>query len=475
MKSYNYMDIIPKAKKIIRYVALIYTFVIVLITIVIRKYPIYSTLSPFAQLAYIVIPILLIIFVVLFFTHEILGAIFSLLFISTYNVATLFIDNVRNLELQMNMFFAFGLMIIFLRYFEKAIQSERIDYQILMGRYEQLNLYSNITKSMSEITTKMLINDDLNLILQTILEKAVHLIPKAQYGSILIRNEDRMEFRAAVGYDLKTLKKINLYFEDMFQYKLDLLYEPTIISDVKTFNKKNLKAETTKSMEDSDALTAKSVLTCSFVLNDTIYGFINLDNLEDYDAFGEQDKSYIKHFASQIEIALNNHLMVEKIYNLSKYDELTGVFSRKYHEKTLHDIYDDSKKANKEFSVAVMDINNLKQINDTYGHNAGDEYLKHFTTIIKDNIRDNDVLSRTGGDEFVLTMSNASLEKGQIILQRIKEAALKRPFVYEKIKHTIEFGCGVASYPEDDKEIIGLMRIADQRMYEDKKKSKASK
>lgn len=474
MKVYNYMDIIPKAKKITRYAAAIYTFAIILLTIVIRKYPVYSSLSSFAKFAYIVVPILLTLFVILFFTHEILGAIFSLLFISIYNIATLFIDNVRELELQMNLFFVFGLIIFFLRYFEKAIQSERIDYQILMGRYNQLNLYSKITKSMSEITTSMLINDNLDQILQTILEKAVQIIPKAQSGSILIRNDDRMEFKAAVGYDLASLKEIDLYFEDMYQFKLGVLYEPIVISDIKTFNKRNLKAETTKSMEDHDALTAKSVLTCSFVLNDTIYGFINLDNIEDYDAFDEQDKSYVKHFASQIEIALNNHLLVEKIYNLSKYDTLTGVYSRKHHEKTLHDIFEEAKKTDKEFCIAVMDINNLKQINDTYGHNVGDELLRHFTTIIKDNIRDNDVLSRTGGDEFVLTMSNANLEKGQIILQRIRQATQKRPFVYENVEHIVGFGCGVASYPEDEKEILGIMRIADQRMYEDKKNGKVS-
>src|SRR5690606_11849463 len=114
-----------------------------------------------------------------------------------------------------------------------------------------------------------------------------------------------------------TLKKIDLYFEDMYQYKLGVLNEPAVIRDIKTFNEKNLKAETTDAMNENEVLTAKAVLTCSFILHDTIYGFINLDNLEDFEAFNDQDKLYIKHLASQIEIALNNHLLVEEIYTLS--------------------------------------------------------------------------------------------------------------------------------------------------------------
>ena len=469
MKNKLFMDVIPNTKKIIRIVAAIYAFLILLITIVLKHFITFSNLSIFAQVSYIALIILVILSIILYFTDEVKGAILSISLIATYNTLSLFIQSVKDLDIQINLIFVSGAGLLFLHYFEKAIQSERVDYHILLNKYNQLELNSKITKTISEITPKMLMNVDLDEILQTILEKAVELIPKAQSGSILIRSENQMEFRAAVGYNLEELKKIKLRFEDMYQYKLNKLYEPAVIKDIKTFNKKNLNAETNITMNEKDMLTAKSVLTCSFVLQGKIYGFINLDNLDDEDAFSNQDEIYIKHLASQIELALNNQLLVDEIYTLSKTDTLTGVHSRKHHERLIRSIYNEALEKKKVFSIAVMDVNYLKKINDTYGHMVGDEYLIHFVEIIKENLYPQDVLSRTGGDEFVIIFPELDLHQSLERIKDIRETFTKKPFVFENIAHIVDFGCGIACYPKDNEELIGLMRIADKRMYDDKR------
>ncbi|MDO9628869.1 MAG: diguanylate cyclase [Acholeplasmataceae bacterium] len=469
MKERKYMSIIPGAKQWIKLGAVVYAFAILLFTIVIKRFADFSDLSSFAKIIYISTSILLILSVVLFYTFERYGAILSISFITVFNIASLIFQSVRVLDIQMNLIFVFGIVLLFLHYLEKAVHSERVDYLLLMNRYAQLELNSKITKTISEITPQMLINDNLDELLQTILEKAIELIPKAQSGSILIRNENRMEFRAAVGYDFNQLKKVDLCFEDMYQYKLGLLNEPAVIKDIKTFNKKNLKAEIADTMNENDMLTAKAVLTCSFILHGKIYGFINLDNLDDFEAFNEQDKLNIKHLASQIEIALNNHLLVEEIYTLSKTDSLTGVHSRKHHEKIVFNLYKEFRNKKKEFSIAVMDVNYLKQVNDTYGHSVGDQYLIHFARVIKEYIGENDIFSRTGGDEFVIVFPNKSLQESHDRIEKIREVFEQIPFVYEDLEHVIEFGCGVACYPKDDDQLMGLMRIADKRMYDDKR------
>ena len=474
MNEHKYMHIVTKSKKIIRFAAAIYAFAVILFMIILNQFLDFSDLSMFAKTMYILISLLLILSVVLLYVKEVYGAILAISLIVSFNVLSLIFPSVKALDIQMNLFFVPGAAILFLYFFEKAIHSERVDYQILMNRYAQLEINSKISKSISEITPKMLINDNLDELLQTILEKAIELIPKAQSGSILIRHGERMEFRAAVGYDLAVLQKIELCFEDMYQYKLGVLYEPAVISDIKTFNEKNLKAETADAMKENDVLTAKAVLTCSFILNDTIYGFINLDNLGDFEAFNEQDKLYIKHLASQIEIALNNHLLVEEIYTLSKTDSLTGVNSRKHHERLLFNLYKDAKEKNKTFSIAVMDVNYLKKVNDTYGHMVGDEYLIYFTKIIKENLESNEILSRTGGDEFVIIFPELDLHQSLDRIEKIRNSFSNNPFIYQDFNHVIDFGCGVACYPKDHLDLTGLMRIADKRMYDNKRERKLS-
>jgi len=475
MNEHKYMNTVTKSKEIIRFGATLYAFAIILFMIILDQFLDFNSLSSFAKTSYILIILIMITSVFLFYTKEMYGAYLSIALVTSYNVLSLLFPSVKALDLQMNLFFLPGAAIIFLYFFEKAIQSEKVDYQILVSKYSQLELNSRISKSISDITPKMLINDNLDELLQTILEKAIELIPKAQSGSILIRHENQMEFRAAVGYDLEELQKVNLKFEDTYQYKLNKLYEPTVIQDIKTFNKKNLETETNDFMSRSDLLTAKAVLTCSFVLNDTIYGFINLDNLDDFDAFNEQDKLYIKHLSSQIEIALNNHLLVEEIYTLSKTDTLTGVNSRKHHERLIRNVLNESIEKNKVFSIAVMDVNYLKKINDTYGHMVGDEYLIYFTKIIKESLKAQDIFSRTGGDEFVIIFPELDLHQSLERVDLIRKSFNDKPFIYEDLKHVVDFGCGVACYPKDDEELMGLMRIADKRMYDNKRERKLTK
>ena len=98
----------------------------------------------------------------------------------------------------------------------------------------------NITTHMMKLTSHAVDTDDLDVILQKILEQTVHLLPAAQYGSILIRHNDILKFHAAFGYDLEKLKDIELPVKESFQFKMSIGDEPKVINNVKTFSKKNL-------------------------------------------------------------------------------------------------------------------------------------------------------------------------------------------------------------------------------------------
>lgn len=369
-----------------------------------------------------------------------------------------------------DMYLIAALTLVFCHFFEVTIISKDIELQVMKKKFQHLERSYEITKAMMGVTPQMLLDDDIDKLLQNILEIAVKLVPNAESGSILIhKDSEYMSFKAAVGYDIQLLKQVNLRYHDTYQYRLGTLFEPTVIRDIKTFNQANPERDLAKEFEENDTQMAASVLTCAITLEDQIYGFINLDNMSNVEAFDDQDKLLIKHLASQIEIALNNHHLVEEIYKLSQYDSLTGVYSREYYDKTIQAL---TKEQNQPLCLAILDVNDLKKVNDNYGHYTGDQYIVHFVQILKRHLLSKDSMYRTGGDEFVIIMPEMKLQEGLKRLDQIHEEVKRAPFIIDGQEIPIEFGSGVAHYKDDHEDLQMVIRLADKRMYQDKRERK---
>ncbi|MDY0294890.1 MAG: sensor domain-containing diguanylate cyclase [Acholeplasmataceae bacterium] len=398
------------------------------------------------------------------------GSLLGLLVILSFDIFHILNYETLSPNLITHLYMIATVAAISFHFFSKIISDKEHDLLALTKNYEHLERSHEITKAMMGVTPHMLLNDDLNKLLQNILEIAVDLVPNSESGSIIVKKDDNhMEFLAAVGYDLSLLKQINLRFEDTYQYRLQTFFEPTVISDLKTFNEANPDRNVNQEFIDRETVIAASVLTCGIMFEDQIYGFINLDNMENQDAFDEQDKLLIKHLASQIEIALNNHHLVEKIYRLSQYDSLTGIYSRDYYDKIIESYTSDS---NVTFSFAMLDLNDLKKINDTYGHFVGDQYIVHFIKTIQYCLTSKDSIYRTGGDEFAIIMLDTKLHEGLKNIETIREHVNHTPFIIDEKPIIIDFGSGVAHYKDDHEDIQMVIRLADRRMYQDKKERK---
>ncbi|MCS5421368.1 MULTISPECIES: GGDEF domain-containing protein [Psychrilyobacter] len=151
---------------------------------------------------------------------------------------------------------------------------------------------------------------------------------------------------------------------------------------------------------------------------------------------------------------------------LASYDELTELYNRRKGMLLLEEQIEKSKCDNIPFSVIMMDIDHFKKINDNYGHTYGDEVLKIISQVLKSNLRDQDVVFRHGGDEFIYFLPGIGKEDGFLISERIRESILKRFKNHEKkICRDISASFGVAVFPDDGNTSDKLITRADDAMY----------
>lgn len=165
---------------------------------------------------------------------------------------------------------------------------------------------------------------------------------------------------------------------------------------------------------------------------------------------------------------------MQKYEQLVMEDELTGVFNRRYLLQRLHEEINQAKLKNAFFSLMMIDLDNFKEINDSYGHRFGDHALQFFVDIIKTNLRKTnlrktDVLCRCGGDEFVIIMPGTDHSEAVSVLERVRRTLLTSPYQIEETEFPLTFSAGVVSYPTDGLSADELLTAADQAMYRAKK------
>ncbi|MBB6215793.1 diguanylate cyclase (GGDEF)-like protein [Anaerosolibacter carboniphilus] len=340
---------------------------------------------------------------------------------------------------------------------------------------EKLEKNNLIKEAMLEISNSILDIKDFDEFLNTVVKKAVQLIDKADAGSILIINNDnRLEFKAAVGYDLKGLSRISMAVEETFlyQYTQGNYAKPCIIENPMKFNQKFLAKETYTKFEDADALSLRATISAPILIDNKLYGMINVDNSQHEDAFNIHDTAIIEYLANQLSIAIKNVMLLEKTLFLSRYDGLTKVYNRHYFDELFESIYKRAKRYHESFCLCVIDLNDLKIINDMYGHQTGDLALKAFSSVLRENIRESDIIGRYGGDEFVIILLNTTAESSQEKLQQITQQLKERTLSTEDREVQVSFSYGIASFPEDASDSKELFRTADFRMYKHKLQQK---
>jgi diguanylate cyclase (GGDEF)-like protein len=150
---------------------------------------------------------------------------------------------------------------------------------------------------------------------------------------------------------------------------------------------------------------------------------------------------------------------------LALHDELTGLPNRRLFADRLSLAIERADRTRSRLALLILDLNGFKMINDTMGHQAGDQVLREVSSHLRKSVRASDTLARLGGDEFIIVATD--LEKGQPADHFVDavRGAMERPIVIDGQSMIVSASLGMALYPDDADDSIKLLRIADQRMY----------
>ncbi len=179
-------------------------------------------------------------------------------------------------------------------------------------------------------------------------------------------------------------------------------------------------------------------------------------------------KSEINHYHSEIN-RLKEELSVAK--KEANVDHLTGLINRRRFERTLYTMLEDFHKRGYPFSIILLDLDDFKKINDTYGHAVGDEVLKEVASILKNYLRANTVISRIGGEEFAILLPGVELEDAVHIANRIRNLIANRTIRVNGYEIHITASLGVTQVQKDDN-FNRIMERVDSLLYLSKRGGK---
>jgi len=159
---------------------------------------------------------------------------------------------------------------------------------------------------------------------------------------------------------------------------------------------------------------------------------------------------------------------VQRISDLSSTDALTGLLNLRAFEEVLQQEHRKAERFNRPFTVAVIDVDNLAQVNEMLGHDAGSQVLGTVASAITRSIRGSDVAARLGGDEFIVLLVEADAQTGAAIAQRIRNNVYAGTVSVANRLIRANVNVGTANFPEDHLYPKELMILADQRMQQDR-------
>ncbi len=278
----------------------------------------------------------------------------------------------------------------------------------------------------------------------------------AERASILIHNEksNSLHAKAAIG------SRINLLSESSVGSRVAgrilEIGDPVIVSDMKGVGIESAPSEW--------SYKTSSFISYPILIGERKIGILNFTDKAGGDAFTPHDLELLRAIAPQIAVAIDRTTLKDKageFEQLSVTDPLTGLLNRRYLEERLAEEITRSKRHRFSMSLMMLDVDNFKSYNDSFGHPAGDSALTMVAEILKETLRGADVAARYGGEEFAILLPQTSTEEAAQIGERIRKRIERTEFA----KRQVTVSIGIASCSSEIDTPKDLISAADVALY----------
>lgn len=337
------------------------------------------------------------------------------------------------------------------------------EYRLILNQKKQLNSYEKIRKKLFETSEKISKTNDEDEIYSIVLDTIVQLIPNATKGSVLLYNEsdDKFYFKVVKGFQ-KDLENISLKKEETYLYKINEFKETIIINNPEEFDKEHVDKVTIEGFHKINALDISSTISAP-IYTDKFIGLINVDSNIPGHVFKEKDLDLMEQIKCELELAIKNALAQNKLKYLANYDELTGLINRRKLKKEFDMEIERLKINSKTSSLVMIDMDDFKNINDTYGHYYGDMILKKFSAILRNSVDKHDIVARFAGDEFIVILKDHNILEADNKMNYLKDQIISKQFGDVKLN----FCYGICEIkPMDNTSFDEALSIADIKMYD---------
>lgn len=208
----------------------------------------------------------------------------------------------------------------------------------------------------------------------------------------------------------------------------------------------------------------QTILGAPLVVNNDVIGLLYLVNRKEEKTYTASDVSVITTIADFTSVTIEKIYYLSAIKDMGHIDPLTGIYHRRSFENQYHKEVERCKRYGHHLGMILVDIDNLKEINEEHGHTAGDEVLKDFTRVMRDCIRRIDILGRFGGSEFAILLPHTKKHEGEVVRKRIAKTLQEQNKNVKKPRYTITMGL----HAEGPENVAQLMELAEQDLEKQK-------
>ena len=350
---------------------------------------------------------------------------------------------------------------ILIKYIKRRAQEN--DLKKLQKSLHNISILYNISQAVNFI-------DDLKRLLRVILNKALETID-AEKGSLMLYNftENILQTKVVYGLSDKNLEtEINNGLVECTKIKVGEGIAGTVFVEKKSIIS-NLGQNDPRFIDNGQELNVNSLLCVPLIAKGEPIGVINITNKLNGKLFNKQDLEFIEALANQAAIAIDN----AKLYELATKDGLTKLYIYRHFYTLLENEIKRSSRYNHEMTLLMMDIDNFKSVNDTYGHPVGDQVLREIASCISQTVRKIDIASRYGGEEFTVILPETNISDAKIIAERIrKNISNIKINVKDEICIRPTVSIGMSEYPSCALDEQTLIELADVALYSAKNNGK---